>query len=39
MLAPRHDMALTYMNSQGLREALLDLGRIKELKIPAWREE
>lgn len=38
MLAPRHDMAVTYMNSQWLGEALQYLDKTKQLKIPAWRE-
>lgn len=39
MLAPRQDMAVTYLNSQGKGGALYYLCKIKQLKIPAWREE
>lgn len=39
MLVPRHDMVVTYMNSQELEKAVPDLDKIGQLKIPAWREE
>ena len=39
MLAPGHDMAVVYMNSQWLGKVPQDLDKIEQLKIPAWRKE
>ena len=39
MLAPGHDMAVTYMNSQWLGKVPQDLDKIEQLKIPAWVEQ